>query len=432
MTHRYSADRVLPGLDATVIEAGSVVVEDERIVFAGPTAQLPEPWRQAPHTDFPGATLLPGLIEVHAHLGSFGDGTAPPPWDEPVRNEAREAIHHLANARRALSVGLTSVRNLGSDSYADAALRDAIAQGRVQGPRIVASGPTITTTGGHDWAHSTQVDSIKEIRHAVRLHHINGVDAIKVMATGGFGTAGSAPWFAQFSVKELRALVDEAHRLGKNTAAHAHGTQGIRRAVRAGVDTVEHGSFVNKEGRSVFDPRLADEIAEAGVYVDTTATRGIDVMVRRDPLFAPPVRQLYEHGVKLIAGTDAGIDLQPHHGYIESLAALAARGLPLAEILVAATSRAAEAIGLGGVTGQLTPGHSADLIAVRGNPLTEVAAYGRLELVVARGREFTPDPLPPLPPLPEGPWGPAVTLRAWRAAHGFHDQPTAQDDQETP
>ncbi|WP_311473486.1 amidohydrolase family protein [uncultured Actinomyces sp.] len=159
-----------------------------------------------------------------------------------------------------------------------------------------------------------------------------------------------------------------AHRLGKWTAAHAHGTQGIERAVRAGADYIAHVSFVSATGRSEFDPRLAEEMARVGVYVDCTVTAHLPALIARDTSFAPPVRLLWEHGVRIVAGHDAGIPASPQRAYVGGLKALEAVGLPRTEVLLAATSRATAAIGRAGVTGVLAPGFEADLIAVTGDP----------------------------------------------------------------
>ena len=309
----------------------------------------------------------------------------------------------------------------GARHYVDVAVRDAVDNGDVRGPRIIASGPQITTTGGHSYHAGAEVDSLEQIRHEVRHHHKMGVDTIKVMATGGFMTGGSAPWFAQFGQDELEVLFAEAHRLGRWTAAHAHGTQGIERAVRAGVDFVAHASFVTAHGRSEFDAALADEMARAGVYVECTITADMPQMLRRDESYAPPARQLWEHGVRIVAGHDAGIPAVPQRGYVGGLEALEWVGLPRTEVILAATSRAAAAIGCAGVTGVLAEGFEADLIAVAGDPREGLGALRNLTLVVTRGREFVPDRLEGVPVLVDdslgglGPIGPAATLGVWRA-----------------
>lgn len=412
---------------------GAVLLGRKRILFAGTAAEaeahLAHPSSRADlavadperivRLDLPGSTLMPGLIETHDHLPTSGTAVEYP--DYGPHEVARFTLNAVRSARELLSVGVTSAQSLGARHYVDVAVRDAIDNGDVRGPRIIASGPQITTTGGHSHHAGAEVDSIDQIRHEVRRHHKMGVDTIKVMATGGFMTGGSAPWFAQFSQDELQVLFAEAHRLGKWTAAHAHGTQGIERAVRAGVDLVAHASFITDRGRSEFDAALADEIARTGVYVECTMTADMPRMLRRDDSYAPPVRRLWEHGVRIVVGHDAGIPAVPQRGYVGGLEALEWAGLPRAEVILAATSRAAAAIGCAGVTGVLAEGFEADLIAVAGDPREDLAVLRDLRLVVTRGREFVPDRLEGVPVLVDdslgglGPIGPAATLGVWRA-----------------
>lgn len=412
---------------------GAVLLGRKRILFAGTAAEaeahLAHPSSRADlavadperivRLDLPGSTLMPGLIETHDHLPTSGTAVEYP--DYGPHEVARFTLNAVRSARELLSVGVTSAQSLGARHYVDVAVRDAIDNGDVRGPRIIASGPQITTTGGHSHHAGAEVDSIDQIRHEVRRHHKMGVDTIKVMATGGFMTGGSAPWFAQFSQDELQVLFAEAHRLGKWTAAHAHGTQGIERAVRAGVDLVAHASFITDRGRSEFDAALADEIARTGVYVECTMTADMPRMLRRDDSYAPPVRRLWEHGVRIVVGHDAGIPAVPQRGYVGGLEALEWAGLPRAEVILAATSRAAAAIGCAGVTGVLAEGFEADLIAVAGDPREDLAVLRDLRLVVTRGREFVPDRLEGVPLLVDdslgglGPIGPAATLATWRA-----------------
>ncbi|MDO4242835.1 MAG: amidohydrolase family protein [Actinomyces sp.] len=304
---------------------------------------------QVRRIDLPGCTLLPGLIETHAHLASSDTDVEYPAYGP--HEVARLTLNAARSARHLLSVGVTSVQSLGARHYVDVALRDAIEAGELRGPRVRASGPQITTTAGHAWYHRAEVDGPDDIRREVRTHHKMGVDTIKAMATGGFTTGGSTPWNAQFSLEELTILFDDAHRLGRWTAAHAHGVTGIERAVRAGVDYLAHASFISEAGRSVWDPRLGALMAEAGVYVDCTITPDIPRMLQRDDSFAPPVRLLWEHGVRIVAGRDSGIPGVPQRGYVGGLEAMEWVGLPRAEVLLAATSRAAAAIGCAGVTG---------------------------------------------------------------------------------
>ena len=387
----------------TAGQGGAVLLRGRHIVAVGTTADLEgrlaellpdvDP-NDVVRVDLPGTTLMPGLIETHDHLPTSGTDVEYPDYGP----------HEVARL------------TLNAAHYVDVALRDAVDAGDLRGPRIIASGPQITTTGGHAHHAGGAADSLDEIRHQVRHHHLMGADTIKAMATGGFMTDGSAPWFAQFTTEELRVLFDEAHRLGRWTAAHAHGTQGIERAVRAGVDYIAHASFVSAAGRSEFDPYLADEMVRAGVYVDCTIVADLPGIIAADPTFAPPARQLWEHGVRIVAGHDAGIPASPQRAYVGGLQALESVGLPRTEVLLAATSRAAAAIGCAGVTGVLTPGFEADLIAVAGDPRQGLAALHDLRLVVVRGREFRPDRVEGLASseTPAEAVGPSATLAEWR------------------
>lgn len=372
-----------------LIEDGAALVRDGLVVWAGPRAQAPAPAESARRIDHPGATILPGLIETHAHL-SHGS----PPLSRPTLATERhqvpwDVLSSLHTARVLASQGVTTVQSLGARHFTDVTLREAVDAGVVQAPRIVASGPQITTTGGHSWRNGGEVDSLDDIRHAVREHHKWGVDVVKVMATGGFMTEGSAPWNPQFSTEELRVLVGEAHRLGKHTAAHAHGTEGIRRSVEAGIDYIAHASFTGEDGVTAFDPYLADEIAERGTFVDVSAVPTFPPVEGEH--FGARARQLWEHGVGIVTGNDIGAVLPPE-GYLWALEQLASSGIPAREVLVAATSRAAASAGLAGVTGALLPGYDADLVVVGGNPLEDLADLHDLELVLQRGGEFIPEP----------------------------------------
>lgn len=420
---------------------GAVVVHAGRILGVGTTSEMTARLadlaagvgthlEELRRVDLPGCTLLPGLIETHAHLASSDSDVEYPGYGP--HEVARFTLNAARSARQLLSVGVTSVQSLGARHYVDVALRQAIEAGDLRGPRVRASGPQITTTAGHAWYHHAEVDGLDDIRREVRHHHKMGVDTIKAMATGGFTTGGSTPWNAQFSLEELTVLFADAHRLGKWTAAHAHGVEGIERAVRAGVDYLAHATFLTGAGRTQWDPRLGELMAEAGVYVDCTITPDLPRMIELDGDFAPPVLQLWEAGVRIVAGRDSGIPGVPQRGYVGGLEAMEWMGLPRAEVLLAATSRAAAAIGCAGVTGVLSEGFDADLIAVAGDPRESLGVLRDLRLVVAAGREFVPDALEGLaarglPPgrgrsVPDGDvleldGGPSQILAQWRESH---------------
>lgn len=409
------ADRVLAGPELSMIDHGAVVLDGETIAWVGREAELsadqydPDARLQR----LGDVTLMPGLIDAHVHLAFDG---SPTPVERMVReNDAQQVALMLRSARELLSVGVTTARDLGARGYLDIAVRDAIADGTARGPRMLTAGSPITVTGGHCWFMGGEADSEADVRKMVRQHHKMGVDLIKVMSTGGFMTAGSAPWFAQFQTDQLRAAVEEAHRVGKKVAAHAHGVEGIERAVTAGVDTIEHCSFVHPDGSHRVVPELADRIAASPAYVSPTCNFRMGEMRAMMPEREFAVGELYQRGAKIIASTDSGINNTPHYGYVGGLLAMHDLGLPTGEVLTAATTRAAQALGLAGVTGQLTAGHVADLIAVGGDPRQDLAALHDLRLVLSRGVPFTPDVLPPIEPLPAG------FLSAFAASHDAPD-----------
>ncbi|KFI50683.1 amidohydrolase family protein [Bifidobacterium biavatii] len=381
--------RLITGRPGESLADQAVAVDGRRIAWVGDVAALPAEYADWARADYSGYTLLPGLVETHAHFGAR-PGSAPNVSDPARHVQGWNALHSLHWAQQLASLGVTSAQSLGSKYFTDVALREAINAGLAEGPRIVAAGSMITTTGGHDWKDSGEVDSLDDIRHAVRDHHKAGVDTIKAAATGGFFTPGTAQWKAQFTVEELRTLVDEAHRLGHPVAVHAHGTQGIRRAVEAGVDYIAHGTFISDDGTTRFDPELADQIAEKGIYVDVAAPPSYPPV--EGETIAPRALDLYRHGVKIVTGHDIGAVIPPN-AYLYGLHQLEASGIPRAEILVAATSRAAAAIGLAGVAGVIAPEYDADLLIVDGNPLDDLNALERRQLIITRGQVFHPVPV---------------------------------------
>lgn len=394
------ADLVLAGEKLSPVDHGAVVVEDGLVTWVGREADLASEFVEtAPEVERLGdVTVLPGLIDAHVHLGF--DGGPEPVARMMAESDPQQTALMLRSARELLSVGVTTARDLGARGYLDVVVRDAIADGTALGPRLVTAGAPLTTTGGHCWFMGAECDSEDEVRRMVRQHHKRGVDAIKVMATGGNMTAGSAPWHAQFTLAQLCAIVDEAHRLGKRVAAHCHGIEGIERALDAGVDTLEHCSFQRADGAPRVDPELADRVAASQAWVSPTCNLRLPEIRASMPDHDFAVGELYRRGARMIASTDAGINHTPHHGYVGGLEAMAGFEIPTFEVLLAATSQAAEALDLGDVTGRLAPGYTADLVAVGGDPRADLAVLHDLRLVMARGVRFTPDPLPAIEPFP--------------------------------
>lgn len=391
MATLFSARRVVIG-DGRVIDDGAVVVQGSVIAEVGPKDQVEASAGITQRYDLGDGCLLPGLVDSHVHLGFDGS-------DAPVAHMKAWSDEHLLavmfrSARDLLYAGVTTARDLGARDHLALRVQEALGEGILDGPRLVVANQPITPTGGHCWFMNGEADGRAEIVKAVRERHKAGAQFIKVMATGGFMTQGSAPWHAQFTLDEMRALVDEARRLDMRVAAHAHGTPGIVNAVRAGVDTIEHCSWVTREGTS-FEDEVIAEIAERGIYV--CATTNIR-LVEPDPArpLHPGILQsrrermtrMHAANVQFIAGTDSGIDLVPHGAYAYGLDGLAGAGMSPLEVLTAATSRAAEACGVGAQTGTLEAGKDADLVGVRGDPTADLAVLRDIDLVVARGRVF--------------------------------------------
>jgi len=393
------AATVIAGAELVPISNGVVIVEDDRIVSVGPdTGATPA------DLDLGNLTLIPGLIDCHVHL--FSDSG---PRLGARSGKSRMILQMVSNAQRFLRSGVTTVRDLGCAGTLATELRDAIDGGRLAGPKILAANRAITVTGGHGHQMGIQCDDAVALRRAVRQLVKDGSDWIKVMASGGFvhfrRSEGSAPYFALFTFEEMRIIVDEAHRYGVRVAAHCQNQASIEIAFEAGVDTIEHCTFASKP-YAVLDENVVAAIAQRGTFVIPTVnnywlTVGVPWAPRTVAL--GNLRRLYELGVRLVAGTDMGIPTTTPELYAEGLRVFAEIGMKYKEILAAATTLAAEAVGLEGETGSITAGLAADLLAVEGNPLTDIDAYFHPRLVMARGRLTQLDAGPlPLSDTPNG------------------------------
>jgi imidazolonepropionase-like amidohydrolase len=388
MSEVLTAPRVITG-DQTVTD-GAVVIDDRALDWVGPAEAIPAEYAALPRTDYPGSTIMPGLIDSHVHLGF--DGGPNPAARMRSETDEQQLVLMLHSARDLLGVGVTTARDLGARAYLDVVVRDAIAAGLARGPRMVVAARPITVTGGHCWFMGGEADSDDELRRMVRTHHKRGADLIKVMSTGGFMTTGSAPWYAQFTRAQLAVIVEEAGRVDKPVAAHAHGIEGIHRAVEAGVTTLEHCSFVTETNERRFDEPLAARIAERGIFVCPTINVNAPYVAELTGIVVGEhLKAMHEMGVRLIAGTDAGIDNTPHHQYVGGLEYLVTLDFRPADVLAMATTEAAAALGVDAITGRLAAGFEADVIVVDGDPSTDVAALGKLQRVIARGRDYLPD-----------------------------------------
>ncbi|MGH4020181.1 MAG: amidohydrolase family protein [Pseudonocardiaceae bacterium] len=334
--------------------------------------------------------LLPGLIDAHVHLAF--DASVDVVAGIDAVDDGQLLAQMAQAARRALHAGITTVRDLGDRGFLALALREQLDASSGPGPEIVASGPPITIRGGHCHFLGGVADGPQELRAAVRERAERGCDVVKVMVSGGLLTPGSALHQAQYDLADLRLIVAEAHRLGLSTAAHVHYAGSVADAVTAGFDTLEHVTFLTADGVAA-DPATMDAIVESGTLVSATVGEvpGKGEMppsvARRVGAVIENWARLHRGGARVVPGTDAGIaPFKPHDVLPYGLEALTGLGMTNLEVLRAATSVAADACGLTGRKGRLIPGADADLLAVTGDPLSDIHAVYDVTAVFRAGR----------------------------------------------
>lgn len=401
------AGRLFDAISDAVRENVVIVVEGERIKSVASAAETKIP-AGASVIDLSRATVLPGLIDCHTHLGSRADR-----YDEIYNfqdSPFSSAFAAVLNARKTLEAGFTTVRDVGSWPFLAVDLRRGIDEGFLVGPRVVAAGPGISITGGHgdlnNYSPQTRVmmfpeerdygiaDGGDQVRHVVRAQIKYGVDVIKIVATGGVLSKGDSPGAPQYTIEELRAAAEEAHAAGRRIAAHAHGAQGIRNAILAGIDSIEHGSLVDDEGI-----RLAKE---HGVYFvmdiyndDYILGKAQDYKIPKE--FVEKERKIgkqqrenfrkaFQAGVKMAFGSDAGV--YPHGENARQFAYMVQYGMSPAQAIRAATVSAADLLGRSADVGTVEPGKYADLIAVSADPLSDVRSLQNVGFVMKGGAVF--------------------------------------------
>ena len=412
-----TASAQAPAPKRTVIRAGhvlnmrtgefranqAIVIEGDKIARIAPSSEVTAAAGDTT-IDLPQATLLPGLIDAHTHLtfelSSLG-------YQGLGISTAREALRGAKNASRTLEAGFTTVRNVGARDYADIALRDAINDGDVIGPRVVASGPALGITGGHcdenllppafHFQAGGVADGIEAVQHKVREVIKYGADVIKICATGGVLSKGDDPNASQYTLEEMKAIVADAHRLGRKVAAHAHGAEGVRWASEAGVDSIEHGHLM--------DDAAVATLKKNGTYLVPTLFLGEYMLAHLEQSDVPEyskqkmrdvagamqknVKKAFDAGVKVAFGTDAavyphGLNAGEFHVYVKL-------GMtPLAAIQTA-TINAADLLGWSKQVGTLEPGKWADMIAVDGDPTKDVTILEHVEFVMKGGTVYKND-----------------------------------------
>lgn len=398
------AGRLFDSTSDNIRETMVIVVEGDRIKTVGSAAEIKVP-SAAQVIDLSRSTVLPGLIDCHTHLGARADryNEIYDFKDSPLTH----TIFAVGNARKTLEAGFTSVRDVGSDPFLAVDLRNAITEGFAIGPRIVASGPGISITGGHgdlnNYSPQTRVmmfpderdfgiaDGVDQVRHVVRAQIKYGVDVIKTMSTGGVLSKGDSPGAPQYTLEELKAAVEEAHAAGRKIASHAHGTQGIKNAILAGVDSIEHASLIDDEGI-----RLAKE---HGTYLDMDIYND-DYLLNEAPKHGLPTENLEKEkmvgqlqrenfakavkaGAKMAFGTDAGV--YPHGDNAKQFFYMVKFGMTPAQAIRTATANSADLIGRAKDVGTIQAGKYADIIAVDSDPLADIRALEHVGFVMKGG-----------------------------------------------
>jgi len=385
-----------------------LIVEGERIKSVQDASQqIPQ---GATLVDLSNAYVLPGLIDCHTHLGARAD-RYDEIWsfkDTPFGS----AIAGVVNANKTLQAGFTTVRDVGSLPFLAVDLRNSINEKLIPGPRIVASGPGISITGGHgdlnNYSPQTSVtmfpaerdfqiaDGADQIQHVIRAQAKYGVDVIKILATGGVLSKGDKPGAPQYTYEELKMAAETAHATGRKIAAHAHGAEGIKNAIRAGIDSIEHASLVDDEGIRLAkehgtyfvmdiynDDYILGKAKDFGIPEEfVEKERGVGRAQREN------FRKAFQAGVKMAFGTDAGV--YPHGDNAKQFHYMVMFGMSPAQALQTATINAADLIGRSGDVGELSPGHYADLIAVTSDPLARVEALEKVGFVM-KGGEIVKD-----------------------------------------
>ncbi|AQQ67321.1 Xaa-Pro dipeptidase [Microbulbifer agarilyticus] len=395
ITH-ISADRMIDVETGKVIEAPVVTVDGNRITAVTANGEVPEGAIR-----LPGTTLVPGLMDMHVHL--TGDAHTHG-YRRLAVSSVRSALTGAKNARISLDKGFTTMRNLGAGGYADVALRDAINDGDIPGPRLFVSGPSIGITGGHcdnnllpveyDAVGGGVADGPWAVRAKVRENLKYGADLIKLCATGGVMSKGTEPGAQQLALEEMQAAVTEAHNRGTTVAAHAHGTAGIKAAIRAGVDSVEHASFLDKEAI-----RLAKKhgtVLSMDIYVtEYILSEGEKAGILPESLEKErrvggkqreSFRYAVEEGVKMVFGSDAAV--YPHGQNARQFSRMVTFGMTPLQALQASTINAAELLGKQEDLGSIRVGKLADLVAVSGNPLEDISVMENVQFVMKDGKVF--------------------------------------------
>lgn len=387
---------LIVGASQPALRNGALLIENGRIAGAGSRAALERKARGARVIDAGALVALPGLINLHAHLDM--DGSPDFMTTALLMSEQTSTLAGVRSAREALRAGITTLRDLGTKYATAISVRDAIDRGWTDGPRVLAAGRVVCMTGGHCWFIAHEADGPHEVRKAVRQNLKLGADCIKVIATGGVLSPGVEVGSSQLDVDEMEVAVREAHKAGRRVAAHAIGTSGIHNALRAGVDTIEHGCYIDDTALALFKSSKA-------AYVPTLSAPHF-LYQHQDELpayAARKTREVYDAHresfrralrarLPIAAGADSGTPFNFHASFATELELMVALGMPAEQALMAAGITAAQALGRADEIGTLEPGRSADIVLTSEDPRRDITALRNVRAVIARGKLFRSKP----------------------------------------